>query len=372
MDNLAICDKKTQKIIENFAGDTLDTIIQFDNTAELFKSELYRKATGEFSGFISGMITHKYEENYHNNLNIFEKNGFISKNKVMVYEKNHSLVKGSSLAATQFVMAGIPVIAKLIGDNLQQKNFEKFFLMWTGYINQTKDITPLMVKNIKNILSLMQINKSEEQITFALKGYTTAFEYLPKLSKRNISAFNSIEKEQLKALAKQVISTADLDNISVKERALEFICEMFNISYIQSGKMLEDIIASQEYLTTVLKFSSVDYMTFFQQFTNSIEDAKNLSQYDVSMDIYAQQRIKNKKMIVDLGSKVLKSGAKAIITENPAYLLEILKPTIDVIEVSESLMSKTLNQDMNSQKGFELMKAIVQQRKFYDIPPSRK
>lgn len=372
MNDLAVCDTKTQGIIQNFAGDTLDTMIQTDNTSQILNSEMYQKLTNEIGAFIMSGVTHQYEANFHNSLNVFEKCGFISKNKIASYERKHSMLQAGVPIAVSAVANVIPLLAQSIDAKRQQSNMESFFFGWTGYINQTGDITPLMVRNMRQILDSLQLNKSDEDIKIALRGYNTTSQYLPSLSKKNKSTLNGIERGQLIALSKKVVSTADLKVPDIKDRSLEFICDMFDVTYSDGQTLLEDILASQEYLTTVLNFSSIDYMTFFQPFAKSVKDAIQLSQYDVSMDVYAQQRLHNKKVVTDVGKKVLTSGAKAFITENPAYLLELMKPTQDIIMVSESLMSKTLNQQMDAHKGFELMYAQMEQRKFCNIPPVRK
>lgn len=146
---------------------------------------------------------------------------------------------------------------------MNKMNFEKFFMTWMGYINQGMEVSQIMLANTQSILKAANLNLSHERIRAGIRAGQAASS-LPYLSKRNRSSLNSAGEENMQSIAKLMVSTADLTNHQVRDRALEFMEDIFNISYYDAEQKIEDIQYAQDYLSSFVSFSSFDYISFLK------------------------------------------------------------------------------------------------------------
>lgn len=356
--------------IQKYSGDTLNAVTQFDHIGEMLHSDAYGKASRNLAEVISGMVKEKKEKDFHNSLKFYEKLGFISSQKQHEYEKRINIAGQATAIAVNTAAAALPYIVDAIDTKMSKVNFEKFFMSWVGYINQNSEITPIMVSNTQKILIACNSRLERRQIIAGIKTGQIVSAHLPHLNKKNLSAMNSSGEENMNSFAKVVVSTADLQQPQVYDRALEFLEEVFFIPYLDAKSKLEDIKQAQEYLSDFLRFSSFDYITFFGSLINSGTEAAKIGKYNAGMDVYAQNRKKNKEKVVTVAKTVGKIAGRIAVSEImgvPAIEMGCLNPDLSTIKLSEGLMSTTLNPNHDSSVGREIMRAIIEQRKAYDL-----
>lgn len=356
--------------IQRYSEDTLTSIVQLDHVGELMHSDAYKVASQKLASFLSGTVMRKKEEEYHQCLKWYEKLGFIKSEKQQAYEHSINRAGKTTALAVNFATTAIPYITDSIESGINKMNFEKFFMSWMGYINQNMEITPIMISNTKSILQAGGVNLSKEKIYTGIKTGQVVSSNLPHLSRRNLSALNSAGEENMNSVAKMIISTADLQQPQVRDRAMEFMEDIFYISYLEAQKKIEDIMCAQEYLSSFVTFSSFDYITFFKDFIASSPEAIKIGTYDVEMDVYSQKRKSNKENVTQIVKNTVEVAGKvavSVATANPAALMGCINPAISIVKLSEGLMSSTLNPENNPSTGREIMKKIITQRKEYDM-----
>ena len=371
MGNGIILSKDVQNTIQVFSSDTLSSIVQFDNINELLHSDIYKQGVNQFSAYLSGSVMRRKSADFHQSLAWYEKLGFISESKKMDYEKSMERAGKTTALVTNMALNTVPYVVSSFSTNADKKNIKDFFITGMGYINKNSEITSLMVMNTKSLLSAAGVHDlSAEQIREKIQKSQNRSGSLMHLSRRNRSSMNSVEESQMLSVMKTMISTADLYNNEIKERALEFVVEVFNLTYNEAEKKLVDIMAAQEHLSQFLEFSSFDYLTFFQNFIFSFEEAQKIGAYDVNMDVYAKKRRENKEAVFKITKDVAEIAVKAgvsYITGDPMPFLSSAVPAKDIIQLSENLMSSTLNPDISPETGMQLMKKIAERRRVFNV-----
>ncbi len=354
--------------IENFSLEKISTLLTLENTSELsqwLNSNSGKEAVKAVSHFLGDAAKQNYQAHFHESLNVFEKCGFIKKSKREMYERKNSAI---GFGATIALPAIIGIAEFAVTGHSQKKqidNFVDFFLEWTVYINQKKP-SGLVRSNLIRILTIAGVDPDripidQKAVAFLDKGVSS----LPHLSSKNITHFNSQENDVLSIFAKYVIAASDLEDPNVKQRALEFIEDCFAVSHADAENKLNDVIGAQEYHKDMVGFSSVCYLSIFQRFAHSVKDAMEFGKYNVEMDIYAQHRENNKQIIYQYADELIKNSKKAIIAQDPIYLLDTLQlpKRQDLLSNSSQLMQKTLNPKGDVATGIGIMKAEVEMAK---------
>ena len=355
--------------IQRYSEDTLTSIAQLDHVGELMHSEAYKTASNQLASYLSGAVMQKKAAEYHESLKWYEKLGFISQSKQQAYEMSMNRAGKTTALAVNFAATALPYITDAIESGMNKVNFQKFFMTWMGYINQGMEITPLMINNTQSILIAGGAHLNSEAVRAGILA-GQAVSHLPHLSRKNMTAFSNSGLENMHSVAKMIVSTADLEQTKVRDRALEFMEDVFYIPYLEAEAKLEDVMYAQEHLSEFLNFSSFDYLTFFKEFIASSQEAVNIGTYDVGMDIYAQKRKANKEKVIQVGKSVAEVAGKiavSAIMKTPAPLMGCVEPAEDIVELSEGLMASTLNPEHNPSTGRMLMKAMIEQRKAYDL-----
>lgn len=347
----------------------MTSISQLDHVGDLLHSDEYRNASKKLASYLSGVVKQKKEKDFYESLAFYEKLGFINPSKQEAYERSIDKAGRTTALAVNLATTAAPYIKDAISSYMSKLNYQKFFMSWIGYINYGMEITPIMISNVQNIMLAGGIQLNHEAVINGIRAGQIVSS-LPHLNKSNMTAINASGIENMNSFAKMVVSTADLENSKVKDRALEFLEDVFYIPYNEANQKLEDIKYAQDYLTKFITFSAFDYLTFFQDFISSSSEAAQIGAYDVDMDVYAQRRIKNKQSVTTIAKNSAKIAIKvsmAIATENPLPLIGCVKPTADIVSISESLMSSTLNPNNDASVGRRLLAAIIKQRKEFDL-----
>ena len=276
--------------------------------------------------------------------------------------------KGTNIG-TRTVMDGLPLLYQCLENTINQNNAEKFILSWMGYINQGNEVTPIMKSNARVIFDAMGLKYNAEGLNaILLNASKISAEKLPKLNKKNRYSFNMAEKDILLTLAKMIIASADLQESQTRERSMEFISDLFDIAHSEAESKIKDIMAAQQHLTHLLIFSAIDYMTFFNHFISSVEEAGRFGGYDINMDAYAQLRQRNQGKVNKIGVDIGKIGVQAVkagISRNIGNLFKCVAPTIDILKISEEMMNDTLTPSKS--RAWEFLDAMIEHRETYNL-----
>lgn len=356
--------------IQRYSEDTLTSIVQLDHVGDLLHSDAYKVASNQLVSYLSGLVMKRKSESFHESLKWYEKLGFINSAKQQSYELSINRAGQATALATNFATTCLPYITDAIESSVNKINFERFFMSWMGYINQGMEVTPLMISNVQSILIAGGVNLNRWQIENGIKAGQLISSCLPHLNHKNLTALNSSGEENMHSVAKMIVSTADLEHPRVRDRAHEFMEDVFNISYYDAEAKLADVMYAQEYLTKFLTFSSFDYLTFFKEFIASSSEAIKIGTYDVEMDVYAKRRKENKENVIRVAKDVAEISVKiaaSVITQNAAPLIGCEESAKDIVRLSEGLMSSTLNPENDASTGRKIMKSIIDQRKAYGL-----
>ena len=368
-EELAVFNQDKESKIQKYVRDTLYVTMQFDNVGDFFKSEIYNNGKTILSDVISDMVTNRYQENFHEKLNFMEKANYISSSKREKYEKNCNLIKSGSKLTVELIADTLPLLYQAVDNKRNQRNAKDFILNWMGYINQGNEISTIISTNAKAIINAMDLCYNENELKETLLNASTMSSgLLPKLNKKNLIAFNSVENGELLSLAKMIIASADLKEYKTKDRALEFISEMFYVGYSEAESKLKDIMDAQEHITQLLSLSSIDYMVFFSKFIASAEDTIRFGTYDINMDAYAQLRQRNQEKVKQIGMNVREIGvnaAKAFVLKDYKSLSGCITPTRDIMKISEEMMNDTIQPPQSMM--WEFMDAIMERNETFEL-----
>ncbi|MCX4376259.1 MAG: hypothetical protein OSJ61_08810 [Lachnospiraceae bacterium] len=369
MEELATLTEEKKKTIQNYAQETLSITMQFDHIGDFFFSETYNNSKVILSSVISDAVTKKYQAGFHQKLTHMEKANYISQQKRIRYEKNCEMIQKGTNIGIRTVMDGLPLLYQCLENTINQNNAEKFILSWMGYINQGNEVTPIMKSNARVIFDAMGLKYNAEGLNaILLNASKISAEKLPKLNKKNRYSFNMAEKDILLTLAKMIIASADLQESQTRERSMEFISDLFDIAHSEAESKIKDIMAAQQHLTHLLIFSAIDYMTFFNHFISSVEEAGRFGGYDINMDAYAQLRQRNQGKVNKIGVDIGKIGVQAVkagISRNIGNLFKCVAPTIDILKISEEMMNDTLTPSKS--RAWEFLDAMIEHRETYNL-----
>lgn len=358
-----------QNTIQRYSSNTLSALVQLDHTSDLLHSPAYSEGVKMLSSYLANTVMAKKSADFHQNLNWIEKKGFLSESKRIAFEESAQRAGQQTVLVANIALNSVPYIASLISSNRDKKNIQDFFISWMGYLNKDSEITPLMIHNTQSLLQAASIRITQEKIRAEMQMSQSQSGSRKHLNKNNRSILNKAEESNLLSIMNIMLSSADLERSEVKDRALELINEVFMLPYDEASKKLEDIMAAQEHLSQFLEFSSFSYLTFFNGFIYSFEEAQRIGVYDVNLDVYAQKRLENRGKIINITKKAAQmvvSAGVSYVTGNPMPLLSSVVPTKDIVQLSEGLMSSTLNPNVSPEVGMEIMKKIAEQRRAFN------
>lgn len=362
MINITKFSSESKESIEDFSNDTLNKLISFEGLTglnELLNSGEANDLIKGMSNFLGSSIRDIHSARFYDSLNIFEKHGFIKESKKRMYELTNTVVTTATTATIPIILESLSYAQKIH----QTNNLTEFILGWMGYINNSYNPTPQLIRQAQNILQSVSINVDKTKVDKLIIEYSTKNStQLPHLSRKNFIALNNEQNDMMTLLAKEVIAPCNLNIHETKERALEFLEECFAISHLQAEEKINDICAVQKYHMDLTNFSTACFMTEFVKFAGCLSEAYKFGKYNAEMDICAEKICENQKVL----SEYIKIGEKAIIEGNPSILLKALYVPIegrrDLLDTSSHLMQKIFSGgDIKKQR--EILHATVQMAK---------
>lgn len=345
MSELAVCNDVSKQMITSYASNTLQVITQVDNLADALNSSEFSQVGRALAGYVSNAVTLKYQQSFHDSLSVLEKCNFISQTKRIKYERTSGLVKSGTYFAIEMIAVAAPILAGCISDSVSKSNLQNFFISWIAYINDNNRTSDMVLSNIRKIWQAMSLDYDETKVKTALSESNVR----TMLNSRNKKMLDQTEKEQLLSLSKLVITTADLENSEIRDRALEFLSDILDVPFSEAQYKINDVVAAQEHLRQLLMFSAIDYTVYFKKFISSMSEAENFGKYDVSLDPYARLRNRNMENVSKLVRTSFEIGKNT--QQNITNMLKGKKPSnpnankplfADIYRIGNEILSDTL------------------------------
>lgn len=336
----AIATQKSSQIITDFTNGTLNKYNAFSNLSDI---QLDTKLADAIAGFLTVAVEKDMNRKFHENLTILEQNGLISQEK---FERH----KSSVVAAKQLTSIGVyaafslaPIIGATIENYLNKNEIIDFIVGIYAYIN--RELTPLIIYDISNLLIEMNISVSEKKIQDVFEKYckNNGISQIPVFSKRNRSIFGN---SGMDTLAKEVVSRCDLNEVEIFNRAMEFIEDFLHIDSFSAQKIVADSQCSQNALSDITWFSAINYRYVFLDFIKDVENAQQFAFYDINNDPYARIREDRRQ--------VMQSVVDDVVSKKGLFLSDGKRR--DIIDASAKMIQYSLNPSYNIGMDIQMIK----------------
>lgn len=333
--------------VSNYYANTVDllNITGLYNTVK--NHDQYEELKNDLAKFLSNSYEIKKNKDFHNSLNIFQKNGYFYES---IYEE-HIKKMGVSKGLIELITRETIDIAPIIYDSYLKKRendkLTKFIIGWLGYINRSNNT--LISFRVKELFARFNKKFNFEKFEYEFYKYADDFAVdLPVLS--NLSVY---EKNRIHDF---IISISDLSNPDTSKRAKDFSNLFLNIHYDQADKRISDIHQNQEYLSDIVSFSGISIKDILGDLANNIEVSKQSAYYSIENDPFAIKREHNKEII----SQSIKYGTPIGL----ASLTFFTGPIGDaLLTLSAPAINKLLNPEIDINKTIEIRKRLEKERK---------
>lgn len=363
LDTRVKLDEQIEHTIIANSETTLSAISQLDNFSAFLHSEEYEKAANNLSNYITGWVKTNEEKKLYKGLEELKKQKAINPDKIALMEKKANIKTKATAMSTYLITTSLPYIYDKFTVLKDKNNYRNFFIGWVGYINKDTETTELMAISTRQILQAAGINDSIEKIKYSINISKNIPDFLSGRNSKRIENIGDIEKD---IIVKHVVSTADLEQYQVKQRALEFLVDMFHFSFLDAEEKLNNVLEAQGYLSAIVNFSAFDYNTFFSKFIVNSQEALKIGKFDINTSINRQSANEKTKNLVELAKKLNDNSQAKSVNELPK-IMNCNNPSIDIVKSSENLMAATLNPQRDLTVGNELMNTILEQRKHFDL-----
>lgn len=320
------------------------------NTTGLYKflkeNDLYQNSKKEFSSMVTGFIENGINKDFHQNLNFFEKIGFLSESKFTKHQQKVGFYKGLTSFTVESTLSLAPAIVDYFYKKEKFTNLKEFVIGGLSFINRENSI---LIQNKSEVFYRLLGEK------FKYSEYENLFN---KYINQNIRVFpylnKSNESEKYK-LFNFIISVSDLNNLSVKSRSEEF-GEYLGLNTNEIIMALENVKESSDYISDIAKISSGITLTdIFRDISESFSHSKQYSLYSLENAPYSKKRIETREII----NNTIKNSLPIVLTSLGTF--NTINNISSLIEISSPIVSNILNSEINIkkeikiQKGFEVL-----------------
>lgn len=290
--------KSEYPIIQKGVDDSLENISTvlsvFDTDGGSFKSFYDNFSEQVIALIINGIEKHSAQK-FHESLKFFEKHGFVSKEKVMLFEENTEMKKGIAAGAASFVLSiGSPLLG-YVSNKLDMYNFQKFYISSLAYIN--RESTYRIKKNVSRVFTPYKIKDKDYNKLFEKFGNENASIFdIPSLRRSIYYKFNKMEKEQMKIFAGSILRACDWDDEEIRGRAEDFLDIYCKLSAPDIDRLIFNTKEQVDFFSDFIVFNSVTAKDIFAALVNSIEKGQAYAGYNIDNDPY--RKIRQKKAVL--------------------------------------------------------------------------
>lgn len=347
----AVATQESSRVITNYANGTLNKYNEFSNLSDM---KFDPQVVDAIAGFLTNTIEQTMNRKFHENLSLLEQNGLIRQEKFEYHKKNVVMAKQLTGIGVYAAFSLAPIICETIERHLSKNEFIDFIVGAYAYIN--RELTPLIIDNIVNLLLQMNISATKQKVQSIFEKYSKSngISQIPVFSKRNRNIFGY---GGMDILAKSIVSRCDLHEIDTNNRAMEFIEDFLNMDSITARRLISDSKYSQEALSDMIWFSAISYKYIFSDFIKDISNVKQFAFYDINNDPYKQMRDTRKDEMQSIIDEA--SSKKGLFLTN--------QKRKDIIEASAKLMQYSLNPSYDIRVDMKMIKRKREIMKLYEI-----
>lgn len=292
-------------IIQKGVDDSLEnisTVLSVFDTDRCSYKSLYDNFSEQVIALISNGIEKPSAQKFHESLNTFEKFGFVSKEKIKLFEENTEMKKSIAAGAASFVLSIGPPLFGYVSNKLDMYNFQKFYISSLAYIN--RESTYRIKQNVARIFTPCKIKDKNYNKLFEKFGNENAsiFE-LPSLKRSFYYKFNKMEKEQMKVFAGSILRACDWDDEEIRGRAEDYLDVYCKLSAPDIDRLIFNTKEQVDIFSDFIVFNSITAKDFFVALVNSIEKGQAYAGYNIDNDPYRKIRQK-KAMLIGEGIKL--------------------------------------------------------------------
>lgn len=340
-----------EKTIIGYTDGVLNKYNSFSNLDQI---QFDAQIVDAIAGFLTTAVERDMNKKFHQKLSILEKNGIISEEKFEYH-------KSSVIRAKQLTGLGVyatfslaPIICSSVENYLRKTDVADFVVGSYAYIN--RELSPMIEHNIMQLLSEIDIKINEEGIQRIFGKYCddTGLSYLPIFSRKNRNLFGN---DGVDILAKEIVSRCDLHEVEIKNRALEFVEDFLKIDSLNAEKVVSEAKCSQDAISDITWFSSINYRYVFLDFVKDVANAQQFAFYDIGNDPYRQIREERRQQMENLIHNV--SSKKSLFLTNSKRK--------DIIEASAKMLQYSLNPDYDIAMDIKMIKREKEILKLYGI-----
>ena len=319
--------------------DTLNRYNTLSNVSQIVIDENLKYAIADL---LAVTTERAMNAKFHNSLSELEKCGILSEDKYKLHIRSVERAKGLVNIGASIVFDVAPLIYDYCSTRIQQRKLREFIIGSVAYVN--REMNPLIFKHIWETLMQAGILKANMQMDenllvaeFNKFSDSNGIYILPMLENKV-----RMNMQQEEIMAKKIVSICDIENNAVRERALEFLEGFMRLNRQESEALLADAKCSQQFLSEVILYSSINFQTLFSDFAKDMSHACKFARYDLSNDVQKKVRDERKDTMEQIINETL----------NKKGILFTAGRRADLIQANARVMSASLNY------GFEIETAL--------------
>lgn len=279
------------------------------DTSEISFETLYNDFSHQVISLITTGIEKYSTKEFHESLTFFNKQGFISKEKVKMFEEKVALRKGVATSAASIILAVAPIAFSYVSNQRNLYNFQKFYISWLAYINKENSLR--IDQNVSKLFSPHKV-KDYDSLFREFGAEDITIHDLPSLNKSNYIQLNNYEVEQRKMFAGNILRSCDLHDEAVRERAEQFLDVCCKLSAVDIDRLIIGTKNQVDFLSDFIVFNAVTARDVFGYVFNSVQKGAAYAIYNIDNDPYRKIRQK-KAMLAGEGIKLIGNTISAIV-----------------------------------------------------------
>lgn len=324
----------TEGGMNNVLAYTNGVLNKYNSFSDINEVAISPQFVAAVADFLTTVVEINKNQKFHNSLTVLEQNGIISQEKFESHKKSVEKAKQMTALGVYASFSVAPIAIATIENYLKKKDIKEFIIGVYGYIN--RELTPMITYDIGSLMAEMGVKISQDKIRRIFRDYcnNTGISNLPFFSMRNRAVFGN---DGMEILAKEIVSRCDLNDVEVKNRALDFLNHFLRIDYLNAEKILQEAQTSQSCISDITWLSAINYRYVYMDFIKDVDNSRHFANYNINNDPYRVLRESRREQMETLlhettskKSLFLSSGKRKDIIDTSAKLMQFsLNPKTD-------------------------------------------
>lgn len=275
----------------------------------LKENGLLEQGKDQLAQMCVGLFQFSSNQQFHDNLNFFERMGFLSKQKEAQHQRLVALKSG---ALDGVIRVGADLLLYNLEQRKRQQGFDsvlEFYVGWMTTINGTQ--TRLMQSRTESFYQSMGRNFSPEQFQSIVDKYLD--------SDKTMAPRPKLDEVTLQDMFKSLITGVDIESEAVQERIKEF-GGYVNMKDSDVEALVTEHHNTSEVISSLHQFTALGYDSLFHDLVDDAEKARQSAVFLNEHDPFSNYRAENKQ-------KLLKGVSAGV----PILLSFVTGPVGDVV-----------------------------------------